>query len=64
VSSKIKRGSPVKALVGVYKGRRGTLKVVVEDSPCCYGVKLKPESPEETMPPIIWFREGQIEEEA
>jgi len=58
MQEKLKEGTPIKVLAGVYEGKSGVLEVVA-DAPCCYGTKISGGR----MPPIIWFKPEEIERE-
>jgi len=58
MAEKLKAGTPIKVLAGVYKDKSGVLEVI-GDAPCCYGVKISGDR----MPPIIWFKPEEIDRE-
>jgi len=55
---KLKEGTPITVLEGIYKGKSGVIEVIA-NAPRCYGAKISGGR----MPPIVWFKPEEIERE-
>ena len=59
MQEKLKEGTPIKVLEGIYKDKSGVIEVVT-DAPRCYGSKI---SGSGVIPVLVWFKPEEIERE-
>lgn len=60
MQEKLKEGTSIKVLGGIYKDKSGVIEVVA-DAPRCYGVKVSGGGG--AIPVLVWFEPKEIERE-